>query len=243
LLIPRSQRTRVSDIVQTGDPMALLRWLARPDPMPKLSNTEGEALRLVDATYRVPDPAAAAKALGRKLRREDEGRFVEVVARGGQDMIRGSITLDGDVARVEANSEKRADRLERLLMSAAPGSRLIRREEQGMEEALEAFRDEEQGAETSGDAARTDLAADPAVAAAMQQYMRDYEQRWVNESIPALGGMTPRQALEDPEMRRELEAMLDDMAWDARRVEAGGMMGTMDPSRIRELLGLSARDE
>jgi len=248
LLIPRSQRTRVSDIVRTGDPMAFLRWLALPDPMPQLSNTEGEALRLVDATYRVPDPAAAAKALGRKLRREgedeDEGegegerRFVEVVARDGQDLNRGSITLDGDVARVEANSEKRADRLERILMRAAPGSRLIRREEQGVEEAVEAFRDEEGGAGASRDAEPADLAADPAVAAAMQQYMRDYEQRWVDESIPALGGMTPRQALEDPEMRRELEAVLDDMAWDARQFEAGG---TMDPARIRELLGLSTR--
>lgn len=35
--------------------------------------------------------------------------------------------------------------------------------------------------------------------------MRDYEQRWVNESIPALGSMTPRQALDDPEMRGEPE--------------------------------------
>jgi len=243
LLIPRSQRTRVGGIVQTGDPMALLRWLARPDPMPKLSNTEGEPLRLVDATYRVPDPAAAAKALGRKLRREDEDerRFVEVVARDGQDLIRGSITLDGDVARVEANSEKRADRLERILMRAAPGTLLIRREEQGVEEAIETFREEEGGASGSRDTEPADLAADPAIAAAMEQMMRDYEQRWVSDSIPALGGMTPRQALEDPEMRRELEAMLDDMAWDARRVEASGTTGTMDPDRIRELLGISTR--
>jgi hypothetical protein len=72
----------------------------------------------------------------------------------------------------------------------------------------------------------------------MEQLMRDYEGRWVNESIPALGGMTPRQALEDPVMRRELEALLDDMTWQARSADGSG---TMDPDRIRELLGLNAR--
>ncbi len=59
-------------------------------------------------------------------------------------------------------------------------------------------------------------------------------------AIPALDGMTPRQALEYPAMRPELEALLDDMAWQFRRAEGSGMM---DPDRIRVLLGLRVRGQ
>ena len=65
--------------------------------------------------------------------------------------------------------------------------------------------------------------------------MRQYEARWVDEAIPALGGLTPRQALKDAVMRRELESLLADMEWQLGR---GGAGATMDPHRIRVLLGI-----
>jgi len=169
------------------------------------------------------------RALGRALRDDGDGRFVETVERRGQEWTRGSITLDGDQATVEANSAKRAARLERTLLRAAPGSRLIRREERGVEEALEEQR--AAGPPTEP----IDVAAHPEIAEAMEQVMRRFEATWVDESIPALGGLTPHQALTDPTARPELEALLDDMAWQLRR--AGGT-GLMDPARIRALLGL-----
>ena len=52
-----------------------------PAPLPRLSNTEGEPLRLITVAYRVADPAAVAAALGGKLRGEGDGRFVEMVVR------------------------------------------------------------------------------------------------------------------------------------------------------------------
>lgn len=235
LLIPRGQRARLTEIIRTGDPMSLLRWLARPQAMPELANMEGEPLRLVTITYRVPDPDAAAVALGRKLEEASQGRFVEKIERNGQDWIRGSITLDGDVATLEANSTRRADRLERTLRRAAPGSRLIRREEQGMEEAMEAYQEADRDTETTAADTSIDLASNPDVAAALDQVMRQYEARWVDEAIPALGGLTPRQALKDAVMRRELESLLADMEWQLGR---GGAGATMDPHRIRVLLGI-----
>jgi hypothetical protein len=68
--------------------------------------------------------------------------------------------------------------------------------------------------------------------------MRDLKRRWIDERIPALGGRTPREALLDPAGRREVLALLDDMATES---PAGGGIARnegMDPDRIRTLLGL-----
>jgi tetratricopeptide (TPR) repeat protein len=237
ILVPRTQRRLVLDLLDSGDGLALLRWIVTPAPLPRLANTEGEPIQLITAVFRVPDPAAAAVALGRKLRDDGDGRFVETIARHGQEWIRGSITLDGDRATIDANSGKRAARLERTLLRAAPGARLIRREERGIEEALE---EERAKGPVAGDAEGAthgpiDVSAHPELAEAMDAFIRRSEASWVDESIPALGGLTPRQAAADRAARPELEALLDDMAWQQRRAGGGGLM---DPSRVRALLGI-----
>jgi hypothetical protein len=232
VLVPRLQRRHILDLLDSGDGLDLLHWIVTPAPLHRLSNTEGEPLRLITVAYRVADPAAAAAALGGKLRGEGDGRFVEMVVRHGQEWVRGSITLDGDRATIDANSGKRAARLERTLLRAAPGARLIRREERGIEEAF----DEERA---KGPAAEPiDVAAHPELAQAMEEFIRRAEVNWVDETIPALGGLTPREAAADRAARPELEALLDDMAWQQRRAGGGGLM---DPARVRALLGIPER--
>ena len=39
---------------------------------------------------------------------------------------------------------------------------------------------------------------DPAIRAALADHIAGMERRWLDESIPALGGRTPRQAADDP---------------------------------------------
>jgi hypothetical protein len=229
ILVPRPQRRHILDLLDSGDGLDLLRWIVTPAPLPRLSNMEGEPLLLITVAYRVLDPAAAAVALGRKLQVGGMVGFDEMVVRHGQEWIRGSITLEGDRATIDANSAKRAARLERTLLRAAPGARLIRREERGIDEAL----DEERG---KGSAAEPiDVTAHPELARAMEEFIRRAEQNWVDESIPALGGLTPREAAADRAARPELEALLDDMAWQRRQAGGGGLM---DPSRVRALLGI-----
>ncbi len=232
VLIPRSRRRHALDLLDAGDGLDLLRWIMTPAPQPRLANTEGEPIRLITVAYRVVDPAAVAAALGAKLRGEEDGRFVEMVTRHGQEWIRGSITLDGDRATIDANSVKRAARLERTLLRAAPGARLIRREERGIEEAIDEQRAKGPAVEP------IDVSAHPELVQAMEEFIRRAEVNWVDESIPALGGLTPRAAAADRTARHELEALLDDMAWEQRRAGGGGQM---DPSRIRALLGIPER--
>jgi hypothetical protein len=79
-----------------------------------------------------------------------------------------------------------------------------------------------------------DLAADCAalrIPSALKQ--------WLDESIPALGGLTPRQAAADKAGRRELDALLKDLEWSDRKAgPRHANQGTMDPARLRAMLGL-----
>ncbi len=241
ITVPRTQRPHVLDLLGSDDGLDLLRWIMLPAPPLRMTNTEGEPLQLISIAYRVPDPAAASTGLGRKLRDDGHGRFVETIVRHGQEWTRGTVTLEGDRATIDANSQKRAARLERALLRAAPGARLIRREERGIEEALDA----ERAKGPSADA--IDISAHPELAQAMDEFMRRSERSWVDESIPALGGLTPRQAMADRAARPQLEALLDDFEWQDRRAErepggtGRGGVGHMDASRIRALLGLPQR--
>jgi hypothetical protein len=61
------------------------------------------------------------------------------------------------------------------------------------------------------------------------------EQRWLDESVPALAGLTPRQAAADPTRRDELRRLIASFPADDG-VPEGAF--TMRPARLRELLDL-----
>jgi hypothetical protein len=65
-------------------------------------------------------------------------------------------------------------------------------------------------------------------------FVREQEERWVDEPVPALAGLTPRQAAADPTRRQQLEALLRD--FDRQRPPPGA--ATFDTARLRDLLGL-----
>ncbi len=69
----------------------------------------------------------------------------------------------------------------------------------------------------------------PQLAAALDEFIRGYEQQWLDEPIPALDEYTPRQAANDPTRRADLVRLLDSFP-----TVAGGM----DADRLRSALGL-----
>ena len=82
---------------------------------------------------------------------------------------------------------------------------------------------------------RPSPADDPALAAALAEIRERQEERWCDESIPALGGLTPREAAADPTRREELLRLL--ASFD--RIGDGSDGMTMRPARLRELLDLA----
>ena len=70
------------------------------------------------------------------------------------------------------------------------------------------------------------------MAAALAEFIRDYESNWLDERIPALDGHTPRQAAADPTRRDDLIKLLD--TFPAGEAARGGM----DADRLRDALDL-----
>ena len=71
----------------------------------------------------------------------------------------------------------------------------------------------------------------------LDQFIREKEKAWVDERVPALGGLTPRQAAGDPTRREDLDRLLRQLDADAPALAGSGGAG-FDASRIRQLLDL-----
>ncbi|MBN2084539.1 MAG: hypothetical protein JW748_04890 [Anaerolineales bacterium] len=72
---------------------------------------------------------------------------------------------------------------------------------------------------------------------------RKFSAEWPDQSIPALNGLTPRQAAADPVARIQLEALLKGMETRNARMEAAGKRPVMDAAGIRRELGMDAGDD
>jgi len=149
---------------------------------------------------------------------------LETVEVDGRSIHRGRVRVDSDVVEVQTNSA------ERLVRSADPDARLLSREQRTAEEAM-ASRDASEATPP------TDLPPE-AVAGALEAFMAEQEERWVDEPVPALGGLSPRQAVADQTRRTGLEALLDDFDWMDAHPGPGDTGRGMDSTRLRKLLGL-----
>jgi len=62
--------------------------------------------------------------------------------------------------------------------------------------------------------------------------------QWLDESIPALGGLTPREAAQSAEGRELLEDLFDYMARDQARRKMPPGMFSPDYRKAKKMLGL-----
>ncbi|MGH3970747.1 MAG: SEC-C metal-binding domain-containing protein [Mycobacterium sp.] len=214
------------------DPVALVALLSRRFAPPMLTNTEGDPLAICEATVRVGDPAGIETALDDTYDRVDdeEPQWYEHVTTHGMPRIRATLTLDGDTLRVTANSDKRIVRVLATLARLDRTMEVLDDSRRPVHDAREAAELAKQLPLADEDALDPD---DPAVIAALDEFIRDYETKWLDEPIPALDGHTPRQAADDPTRRGDLIKLLD--SFPAGAAARGGM----DADRLRAALGLA----
>ena len=143
--------------------------------------------------------------------------------------IRATLVLVGDTLQIEANSEKRMDRVLAALGHLDPAMTVLA-------DSRRPARDAREVAELAKRLPAAGEAAldpdDPKLAAFLDEVVRGYETRWLDEAIPALGGHTPRQAASDPTRRGDLIKLLG--TFPAGEAARGGM----DADRLRAALGL-----
>jgi tetratricopeptide (TPR) repeat protein len=214
------------------DPLDLVAFLSRRLAPPVLRNAEDEPLVLCTATLRVDDPAALTAALDETYQRDDSGdlEWFEHVTVDGGEFIRATLSLDGNELIINTNSEARIDRVLDTLHALEVRLTVVGQSRQPARDAREAAALTTRTAPPDED---TTHQLDPAVAAAaLDQFIRDYERRWLDEPIPALAGHTPRQAAADPTRRGDLARLLDCLP------SHHDNPATMDPERLRTALDL-----
>jgi hypothetical protein len=222
-----------------------------------LCNTEGDPLVFCEASLQSVNPTGMAQALDALYDRADPtdsdgdtvdggsdtadgdreagapARWFEHITTDGMDRLRATVELAGDRVRVHTNSEARLERVLAVLRGVEPTITLVEQTRHRARDAREitrlAGRFPTAGSTPAGN--RLDL-TDPDVAAALRQFTRDFEQRWLDEPVPALAGNTPRQAADDPTRRDDLVRLLDTFPRDPANP------GLMDPDRLRAQLGL-----
>jgi hypothetical protein len=141
--------------------------------------------------------------------------------------ILATLTLTPTALEVEAMSQQRLDacrqRLEGLL-----GDRihLVGTKAKGVDQAL---REGKPRPKPEGPAVPPDVIAE------LEEKML---RQWIDESIPALGGLTPRDAVKTPEGRQRVLELIDEAGRMQKRMPKTPGMFAPDYRKVKKMLGL-----
>lgn len=215
------------DLLDQADGFALIQYLGELEKPPKMFTREGEPMVMCAAVVQVPEEAAARVLLDRNYESEEDDAWAEMHPLDEvESLLRASIHLDGRNIRVETSSEPRLERVLSVLLQI-DGAKMISDERHPFEFDPKA----------QPKTPRPALPEDP-VAQAVVEAMRDRQEiAWVDHPVPALAGLTPREAAADPTRRESLVRLLASFEETGERKDLSGFIG-MRSERLRELLGL-----
>ena len=216
------------------DPEELVAFCSRRFAPPLLTNTEGDSLVFCDLVLSVSDPDMLSSDLDRTYRRTDPEvlEWIQERTIDGMDRILANLRLEGLELHVNTNSERRLEDVLASIKELDPGAAVISDEREALPDARAAAKLAEQHSPGAAQSGRPEDQP-PEVQEALAAYMRDYEQKWLDLSVPALQGLTPRQAAEDPTRREDLVRLLASFGDEPDNPMA------MSPSRLRAALGLA----
>ena len=159
---------------------------------------------------------------------------------GPRRVTQAELCLEGTVLVAQVNSEARLERLVTTLAGLGADPRVMSTERTDPAEALT------QSATTGGSrGSGSTLGGDAGPKAAggrlrlAPEAVRAWEQAWVDQPVPRLGGLTPRAAARRPDVRQDLEVLLREMEHGAARRSRLGVAG-IDLAALRQELDMPA---
>ena len=254
-------RQRALDMLDASggrpDAMALARFVSGGDQLssgqgqPMLRNTDGDEIVIHRSLVRPTNPttldavSAAFAELNVLQRQEEESegeRLTEtwhVIGDGKLDQtirgaIQGGVSSGGVWLVVETNSARRQGEALALVRGAIGDFEQIEATVDGFDdrELAEEYADLGMDVPSLTPMGIRGGPADEITPEVMTEIALQLEARWMSESIPALGGLTPRQAADDPTRRQDLVALLASF-----QPSMPGMI-TFDPQRLARALGV-----
>ena len=187
---------------------------------PQVRTTTGEDIVACTARYECVDPGTAWTSLCAQLELQDESLLALVDA---QNIVLGTVERDGTRLIVRTSSIERLRTLQGMVTVSGPDVRLLDESTRPLDSL-----DPE---EAHGLPEPVDLDS-----ADIEGIRRQLEERWLTDNIPALGGLTPREAAASTDSRAKLVALLDDFDWTQRR---SPQPLEYDIDRLRRELGIA----
>jgi hypothetical protein len=231
--VSRVRRRELMALFDDYSPDAMAAFFG-PQPPPQMQNQDGHDLVFCTASYSVTRADAAWRRLSTRLLEDGPDSLTLRHEVDDGPVTAGSVTREGRVWTVSTNSVERMRELRDIVLAAAPGAKLISESAQAAAD-LVAKAGGKDGAVSSVpmrfDSFPLAAADDAEAEAAMAEFHRRYQQRWLDQSLAGLDDRTPRQAAaEGGAALAELNAILDDIEWRST--------GLMDADWLRAELGL-----
>ncbi len=218
-----------------------LNELDQPQAFPQLANTDGDPLLMTTDhfDFDLAKQAAVVEALQKidgAQEAIDEGGEVQVTftkqgnakIKAWENTLIGTALLNKGRLKIETNSVERADTLRRRVEAGLGGLVHYRLRDHADLESMMAL--------AKSRPAPAKREQPPELKAMLREYKKEHMRRWVDEEIPALGGLTPRAATAKPASRAKLDLLLKDMENQESRLPADEQVGFAE---IRAELGLN----
>jgi hypothetical protein len=223
---------QVLDLLDNGDGLSLVSYVAALEAPPALQTREGEPLVACTAILLVSDPGTARSMLNHRYHTEEDDRWVELhELADDESIVRATLSLAGDHLTVETMSEPRLDRVLGELHDQLPTASVISDNRIPLRTPRDVAR-----LRPPGDLEPLDM-DNPGMRQLAEQWRERQEEKWCDEAVPALAGLTPRQAAEDPSRREALRRLLDSYGSG----DDGSLFLGLRPDRLRRLLKLDPK--
>lgn len=208
-------------------------WYGSALALPRLVSSDGRPLVLCEAELTTSATGSEVEAaLDYLLERSSETTWDDLgegeSVLGGR-RIHGHVELDNGVMRLRASTEERFESLLSLIVDSLPDVKVVSEERTDARAALRRPRLTEEYEED------TPVELPPEVDEQLSRFIRAQEIAWLDESIPALKGLTPRQAAADPTRREDLLLLLRE--FERTHLPEGTSRG-FDAGRLRQLLDI-----
>lgn len=180
---------------------------------PRMANTDGETLVFHTATYAVTDEVAARKAIAARedVEPQDDNDGYRWLRHGrpasglGETIHLGALSFVGEALLVEVNSAERFAKV-RQWLDAVPGIAFRTVRTRSLKELLESGvpLDDRRTPEEK-------VPMTPELLEHVRAMLNNHHMKWLDTSIPAFGGKTPRQMCQSAEGRERVARMIRTM--------------------------------
>ncbi|TAN31316.1 MAG: SEC-C domain-containing protein [Actinomycetota bacterium] len=214
------------------EPFDFLGWFASTLKPLRILNFDGEEIIFTKAVLKPDNADGVAAALTEKLGEMTNGQWVVSRPWPDSDSISiATLTIENEMLIVETNSPERLEQTLQRLEELIGRFEVIENTQQTISSIAENF--------TGHVGIDSDQDLEEEIRNVIESHIEMMEDRWLDESIPALGGLSPRQAMNDPTRKEDLIRLLNEFERNETRLKSTKNKQTagFKTARIRKKLG------